>query len=536
MTDRRLDLATPAPRAAWGDREGPWIPDTIGRTARAAEAAWKPDPDPRFPDTVLDHGTVGDITAMACAARGAKHRFEGTSREDAAIAVEAVGSWALAAVADGVGSVHDSRLASEEAVRVFARYMSRRIADSGERALTQGSGLFGEINRALGKLTGPKTTLTVAVVAAHPDGTGRYPFWAASVGDSPAYLISEGETHGLLIAEREDEFGTATAALPNHDIANVFKQIRGELLPGEALMLVSDGIGDLMASEGPQRYFADNWGLVPSPLDLMRQVQVRSRGFDDDRSAAVLWAVPENADKAPSLRPSAAMKPGGPVVRDVELSAAQTRGLEVRAAAARGAVAAAEGRARRSRVSLLEYGDRLVAIATAPVRPDAAEAADLWARTFKETADNRPLLDPFEDWWAPRVWTQALRSLSEKDPNFDSGAVAATILCVEPASDGMVDYTLSHSAGLSASIAGAGLHRELAELRSPEHHHDYGEHELWIYSDRLAEDQTLLLTYGIDPACIAEADSRPGPLQTFDVVDRETGDDDQFMVAVWGAR
>ena len=540
MTDNRMQLTPPAPARLWGDREPPWVPDTVGRRAKTAEAPWKPDPDPDFPDTVFDGGRVGDISVMACAARGAKHRFEGAARQDAAMAASAAGAWALAAVADGVGSVPGSHVAATTAVRAAVAELSRGIELMGDRALGRGVELFKYLSLELEKLEGPKTTLTLGAVAAAPDADGNYAWWVARVGDSPAYVLSGGRLIALFEHEREDEFGTATAALPTRSLKGAYRDDSGWLRPGEVLVLVSDGIGDLIATdqaraanqEGPiaddaTEYYARQWQREPDPVDFLRHTQTRRRTFDDDRSAAVFWTAPAQAPRPPTLRPGSALRTRTRAVQDAELSAARFGDLEIRGAVSKGAAAQHE---RRSRLSLLPSGDRLVVIAAAALDPAAPAPVDRWARRLRETTEwmrASPALD-----WTAIVWSRALQSFAE-EPDFEPGNLATAILSIEPGPAG-ADYTLSVSAGLSATIAGAGLSKGIAEHRPPEGVYPDPQHgtEFHFYADRLAPDQTLLLSSGVDPVVIAESEPRPGPLQALGLLQGPSGGD-RLIATVW---
>lgn len=544
MSEHELRLPPLRPATVWGDCEPPWVPDTVGSRGRTAEAPWKPGPDPDHPDTVFERGRIGDVSVMAAAARGAKHRFEGALRQDSALACSAAGEWALAAVADGVGSVPGSHLASEAAVRLCLAELSVRLERSGADAFRQGPALFKHVAVELLKLKGPRTTLTVGAVAAAPDADGYHHFWTARVGDSPAYVLGSGNPIPQFVSEREDEYGTATAAMPTMDLRGSLREKRGRLGRGRALMLVSDGIGDLIATDenraarngGPiesdvREYFGGHWRKEPAQLDFLRQIQVRRKSFDDDRSAAVLWVSPESEPgEATPLRPGSAFGVGRPLARDLELHAGRLGPLEIRAAASN-----SRSGPRRTRVVVDAHADRLVAIAVAPAGPDAGPTVERWTGSLRTMIDRMPTDYRAED-WMPIVWTHALRSLND-DPEFQPGAASSALLCVEPTAEA-VHYTLGISAGLSAAIAGAGIHRELAELREPEviYEGTASEPSMRLYSDRLEENQTLLLTHAIDPALIAKDHLRPGPLQTLDLLRNGSRDDDPFAVVLWGER
>jgi hypothetical protein len=539
MTDNRIELTPPPAMRIWGDQEPLWAPETVGRRAKTAETPWKIDPDPDFPDTVFDSGRVGDVRVMACAARGAKHRYEGTARQDAAMAAYA-GDWALAAVADGVGSVPDSHRAATVAVRSCLATLAHRIEFAGANALLSGAAVFKHVSTELERLGGPKTTLTVAAVSAVPDQGGNYEGWVARVGDSPAYVLADGRFLPLFPEERADEFGTGTDALPTGRLRAERSEKRIRLRSGQALALVSDGIGELIGTddrraashEGPipddiREYYLNEWRCEPHPVDFIRQTQTRRRTYDDDRSAAVLWPVPGSAPTAPTLRYGGNLRTWNPAVQDVELSAARHGAIEVRTAVTKGAPS---DRERRSRIILAASGDRIVVVAAVAV-PGAPALVDRWTKALRSFAEGMPPDLPSLDWTA-LVWHRAQLSLAE-EPDFDPAALSTAVLCLEPSGTG-VHYTLSVSAGISAAIAERGVSRPIADVREPENTYlDRASGAEWFdYADQLGPEQRLQLTHGIDPAHAAAAE-RPGPMQTFGLLQGGSDGDDRLIVTAW---
>jgi hypothetical protein len=410
----------------------------------------------------------------------------------------------------------------------------------GAGAFERGTALFKYLCLELEKLEGPKTTLTIGAVAAEPDPEGNYGWWVARVGDSPAYVLSGGRLIPLFDNERTDEFGTATAALPTRDLKDAFREQRGWLRPGEALVLVSDGIGDLLATdlaraannEGPIaddaiEYFALQWQEEPDPVDFLRQTQTRRRTFDDDRSAAVFWTAPAPAPQPPTLRPGAGLRTARRAFQDIELSAARSGDLEIRSAVSKGAAAQHE---RRSRLSLLSSGDRLVVIAVAALDPALPAPVDQWTRRLRETTEWLVASQALD--WTAVVWSRALQSLAE-ETEFDPRNLATAVLSIEPGPAG-ADYSLSVSDGLAVTLAGAGLSEDIADHRPPESIYPDAQHgtEFNFYADRLAPAQTLLLTNGVDPAAIAKSEPRPGPLQALGLLQKPAGGD-RLIATVW---
>ncbi|WP_100445807.1 protein phosphatase 2C domain-containing protein [Glycomyces xiaoerkulensis] len=539
MTGERNLPTTVQPPPPWGDVDGPWIPDTVGRRAKAAEAVWGLDPDPHYPDSVLDHGGAGHIEVIACSVRGAQHRYEGTGRQDASMA-GAAGRWALAAVADGVGSVPDSHLASETAVATVIGGLTARIELNGDEAIGDGRGVFADANRGLEKLGGPRTTLTAAAVATEPDAEGRYRFWVGKVGDSPAYVLGTGGFEELLAPDGDEEFSNAVDPMPSHELDRHYRCFQGHLRLGEVLVLASDGIGGLMESEEASDYFARQWAAgPPEPSQFMRHVQLRSRSFDDDRSAAALWAgAGRDAGRAASLRTRPPSPDGPPLARDLELRAARAGGIEFRAAARRGPDSAAAGRPRAVRVAAVEAGPHFVAAVAGPVGEEAPDRdAELWTEEMLEVVDRYP---PTErpDEWIKVVWTRVLRRLADR-PGFDESALACAALCASADPDGGLDWSVGLMGPIGAAVCGAGLHSELPRMYSPTTYgirNRPGEPELHFYSERLRPDQTLMIGGGADPSGLARMRGRPapGPLRTLGLLDSGEAARDRCAVIVWG--
>jgi hypothetical protein len=63
--------------------------------------------------------------------------------------------------------------------------------------------------------------------------------------------------------------------------------------PGEALVLVSDGIGDALGAGTGEvgEFLAKVWRRPPSPLAFAAQAEFARKSFDDDRTALAFWPV-----------------------------------------------------------------------------------------------------------------------------------------------------------------------------------------------------------------------------------------------------
>ncbi|HEX2143022.1 MAG TPA: hypothetical protein VHG10_00800, partial [Glycomyces sp.] len=120
----------------------------------------------------------------------------------------------------------------------------------------------------------------------------------------------------------------------------------------------------------------------------------------------------------------------------------------------------------------------------------------------------------------------------------DRGRDAAEVACAEPSINGAVDYELAMAGPVSVSIYGAGIHKELNAIRAPDAvlGTGPGEAPCSVHVARLAPDQALLLSVGIDPARFAGLPERPGPLGTYRVLESERAEEDQLALVLWGER
>jgi hypothetical protein len=80
--------------------------------------------------------------------------------------------------------------------------------------------------------------------------------------------------------------------------------VDGRLQCGQALALVTDGVGIPLTVPEIGGYLAESWAQPPGPVEFLHTLQFRARSFDDDRSAVVVWA-PEAAPtpRVPEVAP-----------------------------------------------------------------------------------------------------------------------------------------------------------------------------------------------------------------------------------------
>lgn len=263
-----------------------------------------------IPDSLVDVATCGPWEVRGCSSRGMSHRYLGTPRQDA-FALAADGSWVVAAVCDGVSSGKESHVAADTAARsicklvldalgrdgtvdwgMVSQRVSRRIIEEARyRQLVDLSGITDplEVLRVVREVM--STTAVVAVVSQHEGDDGTLAGELAVIaGDSGAYRLSP-EGVIPLLGGKDDE-GTFTSGSVRPLPGPVRPQvIRFDIEPGEAVLLVSDGVGDPLGDGDSAlgRMLATSWSTPPPIGRFLDEVNFLMRTYDDDRTAVGLW-------------------------------------------------------------------------------------------------------------------------------------------------------------------------------------------------------------------------------------------------------
>lgn len=302
-----------APRA--GSRwTGTLVPFAVGDPGRgaavrplAAVRSW----DRR--DTVLDglvlrHDDTEVAELRAASLRGLAHAANGVVRQDEyAIRTTSDGRHLVAVVADGVSAGRYSDQAAMIVTRRGAELVVRHVEAGGLEAVPW-SAVLGELahrvldrGRHLAAGGDPDAerqlaaTVLFAVVdlAPGPDGC---PVEIMGLGDTSAWALRTGGWEPLVGAKRTGApiASSATAALPALPAlpATPAAPVRTTIRPGEALLLVSDGVGDAMTGGRGETadFLAEVWsGPPPSALAFAAHVGFLRKSFDDDRTAVAVW-------------------------------------------------------------------------------------------------------------------------------------------------------------------------------------------------------------------------------------------------------
>ena len=222
---------------------------------------------------------------------------------------------AILVVADGMGGHLAGEVASSEAVqRVMEAYYADPAPDPGEslgRAVRAANRLVHEHASSDPTKAGMGTTLVAAAII----GSDVY---IANVGDSRAYGINkdtitqitrdhswveEQIQAGILTREKAQghpQRNLITRALGRRENVEV-DLFEGKLLPGEALLLCTDGVcGPLTEPQMAQAVRA----LPPSPAAAQLVDLAQSHGGTDNASALVVRAVDPNTSSEVGARPA----------------------------------------------------------------------------------------------------------------------------------------------------------------------------------------------------------------------------------------
>lgn len=270
---------------AWGDA-GVFRPRELGTPSRAAGLPWRLGTVADVPDTVFEAGRVGALEVRAASTRGVTHRGRGEVRQDAVAVADLNGRYVIAAVADGVGSASHAHRGAQMAVRQAVAYLAWTLPGS-DLDVVHMVGALEAADRAV-RDAGPKpecraTTLTVAAVELGWAGQGHR-YRAVRVGDSPAMVLSGG-TFMPLFAKRGQ---SVDDRLPSPK--GPADGVRGVLRTGEALVLATGWLGSSVRDTPVSTYLAQSWVEPPGPVGFLHQLQFDQRGYDEDRSAVVVWA------------------------------------------------------------------------------------------------------------------------------------------------------------------------------------------------------------------------------------------------------
>jgi hypothetical protein len=138
------------------------------------------------------------------------------------------------------------------------------------------------------------TTAIVFAVGAQPTAEGVPYALAVAAGDSSAFLLSSLQWQSLTDIKNLDTEIASSSVRPLPSRRTVTSQ-SGLLQPGDALVVMTDGVGDPLGSGlgVVGRFLAQCWNLPCDPLAFGSQVGFIRKTFVDDRTAFTIWHVPQ---------------------------------------------------------------------------------------------------------------------------------------------------------------------------------------------------------------------------------------------------
>jgi Protein phosphatase 2C len=279
------------------------------------------------PDTTIDGANLGRIEYRAVSLRGFSHWGKKEPRQDAyLLRVSANGQWLVGCVADGVSQSKYSHMAADIACREITRHITaaldeqpaitapdhwRKLAEElpWPQAVDQANAAMmakASTGTREPKDAGPLDARTVRgamastavgfAAATAPAEDGQLPYVLVVVaGDSSALILSEGRWRPITTVKNagSDVPTNAVLALPR-DVQ--VAPVTGFLRPGEALVVVTDGIGEPMGTGTGEvgQFLAAHWSRPPDLFAFAGHAAFYRRGFTDDRTAVAVWHKPDN--------------------------------------------------------------------------------------------------------------------------------------------------------------------------------------------------------------------------------------------------
>ncbi|MEW1805158.1 protein phosphatase 2C domain-containing protein [Pseudarthrobacter sp. NPDC080039] len=275
------------------------------------------------PDSVLDAGRVGDLDVRAASIRGYRHRYSAdslsTTREDEyCLRLSQDAGWLVAVVADGVSnSSLQSHKAAEIAAKMGARIIAaelsegkhpleidwkdnihnklssaiiRSAAKESERTLPTDGRINAKLLLEAAEMMA--TTAVTAIIGTRASDSAVPLYVVDLAGDSSILLLRD--MKWALIAggktSSADVVDSTVYALPLFS-PEAPKVVSETLRSGEALFLMSDGVGDPLGSGDGEvgRLLAGRWSNVPEKWSFARDIDFHRETFDDDRTVVGVW-------------------------------------------------------------------------------------------------------------------------------------------------------------------------------------------------------------------------------------------------------
>jgi hypothetical protein len=322
-------MGTPHASPGDPDNAGRWPPVAIGRPV----ASFAPRPPALEhhrldtihyrPDTICDAWSTEHFTVRLASVRGYAHRYDGTPRQDDAVAVEhPITGTVVFAVADGVSAAEQSHIGSTLACHAsIAAVLDALDGDPGRIDWEQvvraaADRLVGHARDVLGPAAADPvragellaTTLVVGIVCPARNAPNQAVATMVQVGDTSAWLLRDRSFLHLFGPSGDDDpdvLSTAVIPLPR---TSGMVGPRDVTLPRDGVLLVgTDGFGGPLGDGSGQvgQKFADTFANAladpPTALELAHTLDFSRETFDDDRALVAIWPTGEPGN-APGTR------------------------------------------------------------------------------------------------------------------------------------------------------------------------------------------------------------------------------------------
>lgn len=280
----------------------------FGAGSKAQRFPWRlPVRPPAAPGVAADEAALGDLTVRAASLVGPGHRCQepATARQDAyRIARDTTGDHLLIAVADGVSSSSHAELGAAVAAGTAVGFLRRRLDRPDGAARLSAADLFQETADAMRHEAGRRgleptdicAVLFVAVVPTRP-GTpaGERTLWAAWLGDASLWRLEERRWR-YAAGDRKGASGGYESNALHHTLPadpHAARDARITVRPGDVLSLVSDGVGDGLATlDELNAYLAGRWARPLPVAAYLNDVGFDAERFLDDRTSVTVWVDP----------------------------------------------------------------------------------------------------------------------------------------------------------------------------------------------------------------------------------------------------
>jgi serine/threonine protein phosphatase PrpC len=260
----------------------------------------EPGPGGTTNSVALEAWNWGSLSVRASSHQGRDHQYGKIPRQDAiAIETSRDGTLLALALADGLGSKRLSHFGSQLAAFNFTRTLGRQpnqmiTADSIVQAVITTSELIRrQLGEQLGPTCDPHDFLSTFLGGAMQLIDGVYFLVAARVGGSDdLWRLRSGKWECIT---RDTGSVDVVQAVKGTVLPLKLKQSDVEcwsleVVPGDAIFFMSDGLGNPMKSNDElANYLARNWTQPPDIGHFVVHMSFDLRGEMDDRSCIGLW-------------------------------------------------------------------------------------------------------------------------------------------------------------------------------------------------------------------------------------------------------